>query len=148
MHYVCSTSVDLLADSEKFPDHWLFKHRWGKGKKGQSAVLPNGEKIVYLTVGGRTSAVVPSIQKKTGPVTQDISEEAANGTQVKTKRKRGAAVKQEDDADEDELEEASTKQPAPKRRNSRSAKAEKAEEDIKPANLADVGRRRSARTRK
>ena len=26
--YVCQTAVDLEADSEKFPPHWLFEHRW------------------------------------------------------------------------------------------------------------------------
>lgn len=76
--YVCSTAVDLLADSERFPEEWLFKHRWGKGKKDQKQTLPNGDKIVYLTVGGRTSAVVPSVQKKTGPVAADV--DATNST--------------------------------------------------------------------
>jgi hypothetical protein len=35
-------------------------------------MLPNGSEIVFLTVGGRTSAVVPSVQKKTGPVAGDV----------------------------------------------------------------------------
>jgi formamidopyrimidine-DNA glycosylase len=26
--YVCQTAVDVNADSEKFPSHWLFNHRW------------------------------------------------------------------------------------------------------------------------
>ena len=50
----------------------LVKHRWSKSKKGSSK-LPNGDKIVFLTVGGRTSAVVPNVQKKTGPVSADVS---------------------------------------------------------------------------
>lgn len=63
--YVCGLACEVLADSEQFPEEWLFKHRWNKGKKGDDAnVLPNGEKIVHLTVGGRTSAIVPSVQKK------------------------------------------------------------------------------------
>lgn len=74
IHYVCGTAVDLLADSDQFPESWLFKHRWGKGKKDAPTALPNGEKIVFLTVGGRTSAVIPSVQKKTGPVAKEISE--------------------------------------------------------------------------
>ena len=36
--------------------------------------LPNGAKIVFLTVGGRTSAVIPSVQKKTGPVAGDVKD--------------------------------------------------------------------------
>ncbi|KAG9231759.1 DNA glycosylase/AP lyase [Amylocarpus encephaloides] len=72
IYYVCSTAIDALADSSKFPDDWLFQHRWGKGKKDAPTTLPNGVKITHLTVGGRTSAVVPSVQKKTGAVAGDF----------------------------------------------------------------------------
>jgi formamidopyrimidine-DNA glycosylase len=105
--YVCTTSVDVLADSEQFPEEWLFKHRWSKGKKNQPSLLPNGDKIVFLTVGGRTSAVVPAVQKKTGPVAKEISEdddqldEKENKAETKGKRKR-TAVKEEEDEDKDE----------------------------------------------
>lgn len=95
IHYVCGTAVELLADSEQFPQDWLFKHRWGKGKKDASKTLPNGEKIVFLTVGGRTSAVVPSIQKKTGPVSKEMSEAEERGS--------------EESADEDVKEEKTSK---------------------------------------
>ena len=74
IQYVCGFAVDSLADSRKFPEEWLFKHRWGKGKKDSAAKLPNGAKFVYLTVGGRTSCVVPSVQKKTGPVAKDVDD--------------------------------------------------------------------------
>ncbi|KAF4633460.1 hypothetical protein G7Y89_g4661 [Cudoniella acicularis] len=105
IHYVCQTAVDLLADSSKFPDDWLFNHRWGKGKKDSPTTLPNGAKITHLTVGGRTSCVVPSIQKKTGAVAGDIKKdpdneggdensEVMNGSKAKQsqskKRKAGA----------------------------------------------------------
>jgi len=73
--HICNTAVDLLADSSKFPDEWLFKHRWGKGKKDSPTMLPNGAKITFLTVGGRTSCVVPSVQKKTGAVAGDLKRE-------------------------------------------------------------------------
>ena len=72
--YVCGFAVDSLADSSKYPEEWLFKHRWGKGKKDSVAKLPNGAKLVYLTVGGRTSCVVPSVQRKTGPVAKDVDD--------------------------------------------------------------------------
>ncbi|KAE8453209.1 hypothetical protein EG329_011276 [Mollisiaceae sp. DMI_Dod_QoI] len=73
--HVCQTAVDLLGDSSKFPEEWLFNHRWGKGKKDAPKFLPNGEKITFLTVGGRTSCVVPSVQKKTGAVAGDLKKE-------------------------------------------------------------------------
>lgn len=140
IHYVCTTSIDALADSEKFPEHWLFKHRWGKGKKNEPSVLPNGEKIVFLTVGGRTSAVVPSVQKKTGPVAKDIGDEVADSPKSETKRKRVTGVKKEEDVNDDEEE------PKPKKRGSRSKKSEDAveiKEESKPE-----GRRRSTRLKK
>lgn len=92
--------MELLSDSSKFPEEWLFKHRWGKGKKDQKKELPNGEKIVYITVGGRTSAVVPSLQKKTGPVAGDvksedvegdISRKEEDGDQKSAKKSKGAS---------------------------------------------------------
>lgn len=122
--YVCTTSVGVLADSEQFPEEWLFKHRWGKGKKNQPSVLPNGNKIVFLTVGGRTSAVVPSVQRKTGPVAKEISDEDLEDNKetkvaVNGKRKR-AAVKEEEE-DKDAI--VAPKRAASRRGNRSSAKA-------------------------
>jgi formamidopyrimidine-DNA glycosylase len=67
------------------------KHRWVKGKK-DAAKLPNGDRIIFLTVGGRTSAVVPSVQKKTGEVAGDVPKDAgkseSNGSEAKGKAKK------------------------------------------------------------
>ena len=75
IHYVCSTAVETQSDSSRFPEDWLFKHRWGKGKKDDPKTLPNGDKIIHITVGGRTSAVVPRVQKKTGPIAGGADDE-------------------------------------------------------------------------
>ncbi|KAI9808637.1 MAG: hypothetical protein M1825_003788 [Sarcosagium campestre] len=72
--HICSVAVETLADSSKFPHTWLMKYRWDRGKKTNSK-LPNGASIKFLTVGGRTSAVVPSVQKKTGPVAGELDDE-------------------------------------------------------------------------
>ena len=89
MMYVCNTAVDNLADSDKFPADWLMKHRWDKGKKN-GGKLPNGAKITFLKVGGRTSAVVPSVQKKLGTVAGDVSQsvddEGDDDEEIKVKR--------------------------------------------------------------
>jgi len=108
IHYICGTAVELLADSEQFPDDWLFKHRWGKGKKGGSNTLPSGEKIAFLTVGGRTSAVVPSVQKKTGPVAKEMSEAEVpdeDEKPAKSKGKKRKAAEEDGDEGEEEKEE-------------------------------------------
>jgi formamidopyrimidine-DNA glycosylase len=134
IYYVCSTAVELLADSDKFPKDWLFKHRWSKGKKTQNLALPNGNKITFLTVGGRTSAVVPAVQKKTGPVAKELDDNEANdeaerenikkpvtSTTTSSKRKIGSRLPKEDQPAEqgdDEVKEPpakknSSKQPKP-----------------------------------
>ena len=129
LHYVCGLAVETLADSTKFPKEWLFKYRWQKGKKGAELKLADGTKFVYLTVGGRTSAVVPTVQKKTGPVAKDIDE---NGEEVEPKkggRKRKAAPKEEP---EDDNQEAEAK-PTPKKGRGKqvAAKDEESEFDEK-----------------
>jgi len=101
IHYVCDTAVALLGDSEKFPDDWLFKHRWAKGKKNGAGTLPNGEKIVFLTVGGRTSAVIPSMQKKTGPVAKEMSEAEDEDEDDAPPKARGKKRKAADHTHED-----------------------------------------------
>ena len=110
LHYVTSLAVETKSDSSKFPEDWLFKHRWGKGKKDSTNRLPNGAKIVFMTVGGRTSAVVPSVQKKTGPVAGDIKEEEAeDDREEKPKpksRKGGKKAKAGQEDDEDNVGEA------------------------------------------
>ena len=75
LYYVISHAVDTLVEWDLFPETWLFKHRWEKGKKNSPNQLANGAKIEFVTVGGRTSALVPSVQKKTGPVAGDVKHE-------------------------------------------------------------------------
>ncbi|KAL6717914.1 hypothetical protein ACLMJK_003999 [Lecanora helva] len=120
IEYVCGFAVEHLADSEKFPEEWLFKHRWGKGKKDKPMTLPNGLRFVHLTVGGRTSCVVPSVQKKTGPVSKDI----------------------EGGSDGDENAEEETEKPASKTKKSTTKfKKTKAE----PASKTSKARKRAAK---
>lgn len=79
--------MDLLADSDKFPSTWMFDHRWGKGSKAGS--LPDGEKLAWITVGGRTSCYAPEIQKKTGHVAPGVKEEPLEDGDVEDKPKEG-----------------------------------------------------------
>ncbi|MBF2761702.1 MAG: hypothetical protein ISN28_15825 [Ectothiorhodospiraceae bacterium AqS1] len=53
-------AVEVDADSERYPRTWLFHRRWGRNPNARSA---SGEPIEYLTVGGRTTAWVPSAQR-------------------------------------------------------------------------------------
>ena len=116
IRHICTTACNLLADSEKFPEEWLFRHRWGKGKKESPNRLPSGEKIVFLTVGGRTSAVVPSLQKKTGPVAMEVDE-----AEAEDKKPRKGGNKRKHDADKTEGKAPNGK-----------VKKEAEDEDVKP----------------
>ncbi|EME50388.1 hypothetical protein DOTSEDRAFT_165590 [Dothistroma septosporum NZE10] len=100
---VCTTACETLADSSKFPDTWLMKYRWDKGKKDAN-VLPNGNKITHITVGGRTSAVVPAVQKKTGAVAGDVEGDGEDDEEEK-KPVKGRKRKSKADVDEDDEEE-------------------------------------------
>ena len=58
---VISTAVRAGADSDRFPRKRLFHTRWSK--RLQSPVTVRGERILYLTVGGRTTAWVAEVQR-------------------------------------------------------------------------------------
>ena len=56
---VIRRAVSVNADSDRFPPGWLFHHRWGRVAGSHTSA---GEAIVHDTVGGRTTAWVPSRQ--------------------------------------------------------------------------------------
>jgi formamidopyrimidine-DNA glycosylase len=53
-------AVKVGADASQYPSGWLFNHRWG-GAKGTDTI--DGHAIVRDTIGGRTTAWCPSLQK-------------------------------------------------------------------------------------
>jgi formamidopyrimidine-DNA glycosylase len=57
---VMDTSVRASNDSDRYPRGWLFHRRWGKNPR---AMTMTGERIHHITVGGRTTAWVPSRQR-------------------------------------------------------------------------------------
>ena len=147
--YVCQTAVDKLGDSDQFPDHWLFNYRWGKGSKEAVTKLPNGEKLAFITVGGRTSCYAPGVQKKTGHIPAAAKtkvSEMDDGAKVpKKKARKSSKVKEEDGAGE----EAS---PPTKKRKSAvvsNGQLPKTEEEVKIEDQAGKStHRRSTRLRK
>ena len=141
IHHVCGLAVSTLSDSSKYPEEWLFKHRWGKGKKDDPKKLPNGASIKHITVGGRTSDIVPSVQKKTGPVAGDLKgseaedEEADGDEEIKpeSKLRRGkksSAKNKEEEAD-DEEEDAEAAPPVPTPKGKKPA-VKREDEEVKP----------------
>ncbi|KAJ7151527.1 Formamidopyrimidine-DNA glycosylase N-terminal domain-containing protein [Mycena filopes] len=121
---VCKTAVSVDADDKKFPEHWLFKHRWGKGKKtAHTLKLPTGEPatIKWITVGGRTSAFVAELQILGGPG---------------KKLNRGKRKAKEDEDDEITPTDSEDDQPPPIKK-SKSAATPKAQK--KQGKIVDAG---------
>lgn len=56
---ILKQAVEVGADKEQFPTDWLFHVRWG-GSKGHDVI--SGQQIIRETIGGRTTAWVPSRQ--------------------------------------------------------------------------------------
>lgn len=54
LKYVPETAVAAEAESEKFPQDWLFHVRWNGPKKSPKL---NGNAVEFLKVGGRVSYV-------------------------------------------------------------------------------------------
>jgi formamidopyrimidine-DNA glycosylase len=57
---VVAWSVRVQSDSARYPRAWLFHYRWDKRADGTTA---RGQTIRHLTLGGRTTAWVPAVQK-------------------------------------------------------------------------------------
>ena len=57
---IVKRAVAVDADSDRFPRSWLFHHRWGRNAAARTAA---GEKITHATIGGRTTAWVPTLQR-------------------------------------------------------------------------------------
>jgi formamidopyrimidine-DNA glycosylase len=60
---VIGRAVGAGSDSDRFPRWWLFHRRWGHRRGGPPATTGRGEHIRHETVGGRTTAWVPSAQR-------------------------------------------------------------------------------------
>ena len=57
---VITTACRVNADKRDFPSSWLFHHRWGRNS---AATTSDGRRIEHLTLGGRSTAWVPELQK-------------------------------------------------------------------------------------
>lgn len=56
---VVRVAVEAEAKRDRFPRGWLFHHRWGRDTAAKTA---RGERVEHLTIGGRTTAWVPTRQ--------------------------------------------------------------------------------------
>jgi formamidopyrimidine-DNA glycosylase len=151
IRYVCQVSVDKLGDSDQFPKDWMFHYRWNTRPSAPTSHLPNGEKLAFLKVGGRTSCYAPNVQKKSGHIAPGVKEEpivsdAEPEMKKKTaKSKAKQEVKSEDDEDEQpRKKKMKTEMPVSKKVETTETKKPKKQVAVPELDVGG-GRRRSGR---
>ncbi|KAJ1407975.1 Formamidopyrimidine-DNA glycosylase N-terminal domain-containing protein [Ochromonadaceae sp. CCMP2298] len=81
MAYIFKTAVEADARYDLFPKHWLFHYRWDKSKsKKENVHMPDGSRITFEEVGGRTTAIVSSKQPRSGSFTGEVKAETASSS--------------------------------------------------------------------
>jgi formamidopyrimidine-DNA glycosylase len=119
LHSILATAVDCLVEkNSEFPSDWLFHYRWNSKKTTNDA---HGRVVTFVTSGGRTSAIVPSLQQKKG---QSKSKDPAVHTQ-RTKKKRLTVTT---DAPVDDITPSTTPSSNTKKRKIRAVKEENEKE--------------------
>ncbi|KAJ8904839.1 hypothetical protein NDN08_001353 [Rhodosorus marinus] len=103
IHSVVSSAVNVDADSDKYPRSWLFHYRWSKSKSGR-VVNDEGLEIRFETVGGRTSAFAPKVQKLRFGSEGAASGTVSKGREVIAKKKMKKTKKNVDIVEEAEEE--------------------------------------------
>jgi formamidopyrimidine-DNA glycosylase len=96
LHMILEQAVQCLSQDQEFPQEWLFHYRWSKrGSAKKTVTDAKGRSIIFVTSGGRTSAVVPSIQKKINqkPVNISRSKQQQNSDEFKKKKARTTKTK-------------------------------------------------------
>ena len=60
LHDIVCVAVQSLKEDRSYPENWLFHYRWTGKKSGKDA---EGRSISFITSGGRTSAIINTLQK-------------------------------------------------------------------------------------
>jgi len=129
-----STSVN--ADADQFPKDWIFHYRWSKRSsgKGSSVSIPGVGKVEFLKAGGRTSAIVPTLQKlrkgnkrkSSNNIKKEVKEEKET---LKGKGKRIRKVESEIEIEEEKIEKETKPKKMSKSSRCKKVKVEKEEEN-------------------
>ena len=108
MHSILETAVECLAQDSPYPQTWLFGYRWTKKRAGKDC---QGRNLTFLTSGGRTSAIVASVQKlrkSQGKGKVGAKTEAANNKKNQKEPKRTYNVRSTRSTVKEEEEGSST----------------------------------------
>lgn len=89
---VLKTAVQCLEDNKPFPEDWIFHKRWARKKDNLKDA--KGRDISFIQSAGRTSVIVPSIQKKRAlkgeakKATDEKDEDDAVGTKKRRSKRK------------------------------------------------------------
>jgi formamidopyrimidine-DNA glycosylase len=129
LHDILQTAVECLKKRQEFPIEWLFHYRWSK-KKSSTPKDSKGRTIAFVTSGGRTSAIVQSIQKK----------KASNNKTSKATKKRAldetTTIIKSDSSDDKQRKKATNKK--------QTSKAEKVQPEKQTSSEASKSKHKSA----
>lgn len=114
---VIGKALEVGADSSQYPENWIFHSREKKPDKA----FVDGKKIDFITVGGRTSAYVPDLQKFDGSIPRNQS--VKKGRNRSRKNKDTVESEQEEEEEKVEVGKNETKQGKGGRKPPKAAKA-------------------------
>lgn len=135
---ILSTAITCLVEKRTaFPDQWLFHYRWNGKKTTKDA---QGRIVSFVTSGGRTSAIVPSLQQKKNQLVP------SKKSSVSTPRQTGKRQRQSSKVETINAKENSNGNPIDHKID---VEPEKAKQDSKRVNkLPTEPTRKSTRRRK
>ena len=62
LEHIVTAAIQCNIHGQEYPSHWIFHQRWSC--KNTNVLDCKGRRITFISSAGRTSAIVPSIQKK------------------------------------------------------------------------------------
>uniref|UniRef100_A0A6B2L371 Formamidopyrimidine-DNA glycosylase catalytic domain-containing protein n=1 Tax=Arcella intermedia TaxID=1963864 RepID=A0A6B2L371_9EUKA len=123
---VIDIAVKANNNHSQFPPDWLFHYRWSKRESNkETPKTSKGEKISFVTSGGRTSAIVATIQILDEESIRKLKEiEKRKKLKNKNKKKKVSKVKKEDTSSSEEIKKR-------KKRKKADVSSEESEEEEK-----------------
>lgn len=154
MTSILKIAVDHLKRKEDFPEDWMFNYRWTKKRKDSKD--SQGRTIDFVKSGGRTSAIVASIQKLQGREKSVKSKPAgkAKAPAQKKKPSKQTAAKKKDEAkvetkkDYNDEKEPEVEEPTKPAKAKKAAKNKGSEDEPAPKKRAGRSKRNAETTAK
>jgi formamidopyrimidine-DNA glycosylase len=96
LQQILDTAVDCLTRNVPYPSDWLFPYRWTGKQAGSKDAL--GRSITFLKSGGRTSAIIATVQKlhKSQGKKKSVASSSSSSSSSKTIKAKQQLKKEEE----------------------------------------------------